>query len=212
MSMRHIAPFQLKAIEDDGVFSGYGSVFGVRDSDGDIIMPGAFTKTIARANETGRLPKMLWQHQIDTIIGKFTAMREDDYGLFVQGSILLEIEKGREAYALMKAGVLDGMSIGFNIIDGQRGADGRMITEVDLWEVSLVTWGANPAALVTNVKAKESIRDFEAFLREAGFSRREAVAIAASGYKALRDEREARDESEQETAARLKNLITVMES
>ena len=210
--MKHIAPFEVKSLDEGGSFSGYASVFGVQDSDGDVIVRGAFRKTLDKARESGRMPKMLWQHRIDTIIGKFTEMTEDDRGLFVKGFLLLDIEKGREAYALLKAGVLDGMSIGFNIVDGGRGESGRVISEVDLWEVSLVTWGANPEALVTNVKARQSIRDFEAFLRESGFSRSEAVAIAANGFKSLGDQRESEAVSEAETAERLRHLLTVLES
>jgi phage head maturation protease len=142
------------------------------------------------------------------ICGRWTEMSEDDHGLHVKGTCILDVEEGRKAYALMKAGVLDGMSIGFNITEGGRSEKGRVIEEVDLWEVSLVTWGANPDALITSVKARKSIRDFEAFLRESGFSRAEAVAIAASGFKALDDQREA--EAKSEVAERLNNLIQLM--
>lgn len=184
-------PFETKSLDDGGSFSGYASVFGVQDSDGDVIVKGAFANTLQRARESGRMPKMLWQHNPSQIIGKFTEMSEDDRGLYVKGSLILDVAQGREAYALLKAGVLDGMSVGFNIREGVRGAGaGRVIEEVDLWEVSLVTWGANPEALISNVKARKSIREFEAFLREAGFSRTEAKGIAAKGFKAIEGQRE----------------------
>lgn len=184
-------PFETKSLDDGGSFSGYASVFGVQDSDGDVIVKGAFANTLQRARESGRMPKMLWQHNPSQIIGKFTEMSEDDRGLYVKGSLILDVAQGREAYALLKAGVLDGMSVGFNIREGVRGAGaGRVIEEVDLWEVSLVTWGANPEALISNVKARKSIREFEAFLREAGFSRTEAKGIALKGFKAIEGQRE----------------------
>lgn len=183
-------PFETKSLDEGGSFSGYASVFGVQDMDGDVIVKGAFSATLQRARESGRMPKMLWQHNPSQIIGKFTEMSEDDRGLFVKGSLILDVAQGREAYALMKAGVLDGMSVGFNIREGTRGTSGRVIDEVDLWEVSLVTWGANPEALISNVKARKSIREFEAFLREAGFTRTEAKGIAAKGFKAIEGQRE----------------------
>lgn len=212
MDTNYTAPFHLKSLDEGGSFQGYASVFGVQDYDGDVIVRGAFRKSLDKARENGKYPKMLWQHRPDMICGKWMEMAEDDHGLFVKGHCILDVEAGRTAYALLKAGVLDGMSIGFNIVDGGRGENGRVISEVDLWEVSLVTWGANPEALVTSVKARQSIRDFEAFLRESGFSRSEAVAIAASGFKALKDQRDAESASEAELAERLRALIHTMEA
>lgn len=206
---KHInVPFISKSMDDDGMFEGYASVFGVQDHDGDVIVRGAFTKTLQRYKDDNRMPKMLWQHRTDMICGKWLVMSEDDRGLYVKGNCILEVDEGRKAYHLMKAGVLDGMSIGFNIVDGGRDERGRVISEVDLWEVSLVTFGANPEALITRVKARESIRDYEAFLRDAGFSRNEAKALAADGYKALR-QRDAGDEVDAEVVARLKDLTNL---
>ena len=175
------AGLEIKSLDDGGYFEGYASVFGVQDSDGDVIVKGAFTKTLG----TGKKPKMLWQHDTREIIGKWAELSEDDNGLWVKGSLIMETQRGREAYALLKAGVLDAMSVGFNIVGAGQGEAmrGRVIDEVDLWEISLVTWGANPAALVTNVK-HDTIKDFERFLRDAGYSRKQATAIASGGYKA----------------------------
>lgn len=179
------APMVLKTLDEGGSFSGYASVFGVQDYDGDVIVRGAFRRSIEKARESGKYPKMLWQHRPDMICGRWTEMSEDDHGLMVRGQCILEVDEGRKAYALLKAGVLDGLSVGFNITE--RGS-GRVIEQADLWEVSLVTWGANPEALVTQVKARKSARDFELFLRESGFSRKEAVAIASRGFKAIGDQ------------------------
>ena len=175
------AGLEIKSLDEGGYFEGYASVFGVQDSDGDVIVKGAFTKTLG----TGKKPKMLWQHDTREIIGKWAELSEDDNGLWVKGSLIMETQRCREAYALLKAGVLDAMSVGFNIVGAGQGEAmrGRVIDEVDLWEISLVTWGANPAALVTNVK-HDTIKDFERFLRDAGYSRKQATAIASGGYKA----------------------------
>jgi len=210
--LKHISTtFEVKSLDEGGHFEGYASVFGVQDYDGDVIVKGAFRKSIDKYRAKSRMPKMLWQHDMRDICGKWQEMHEDERGLYVKGSLILDTQRGREAYALMKAGVLDGMSIGFNVVEAgpsDQRSHGRVIEEVDLWEVSLVTWGANPDALVTNVKARKSIRDFERFLREAGFTRSEAVAVAANGYKALEAQRES-DESEAtdgELASAIANL------
>lgn len=170
---------EIKSLDEGGYFEGYASVFGVQDSDGDVIVKGAFKQSL----ESGKKPKMLWQHDHREVIGKWTELSEDENGLWVKGSLIMDTQRGREAYALLKAGVLDAMSVGFNIVEAGQGEStrGRVIDQVDLWEISLVTWGANPEALVTNVK---SIKDFERFLRDAGYSRKQATAIASGGYKA----------------------------
>lgn len=177
---------EIKSLDEGGYFEGYASVFGVQDFDGDVIVQGAFQKSIDKFIEKNKMPKMLWQHNPAMIIGSWQEMREDDNGLWVKGSLILEVEKGREAYALMKAGELDAMSVGFNIVGAERTGTsntGRVIDEADLWEISLVTWGANPEALIANVKGIETIRDFEKFLRESGFSRKESTRIASHGFK-----------------------------
>jgi HK97 family phage prohead protease len=205
----------LKQFNDDsGEFQGYASVFNTVDADGDVIVPGAFKQTIQEHQERGTMPKMLWQHDFREIVGKFTEMSEDENGLMVTGHFITDVAKGREAYALMKAGVLDSMSVGFNIVDagpGESRSMGRVIQNVDLWEVSLVTWGANPDAKVTNVKARQGIREFETFLRDAGFSRKEAKAVAADGFKALDSQRDA-GESESDDDELTKAILSLTET
>ncbi len=200
-------PFQLKSLDEGGHFEGYASVFGVKDSDGDVIVKGAFAESIKRFHERGKMPKMLWQHNPSIIVGKFTEIREDDHGLYVKGSLILEVEKGREAYALMKAGELDAMSVGFNIKNGTRGdGSGIVIDDLDLWEISLVTWGANPDALISSVKSIKTERDFERFLRDSGFSRKEALTITSDGFKKLASNNDPRDADQSDTFERLKKL------
>lgn len=152
MTLNHLTrPFEIKSLDEGGKITGYGSTFGNVDSDGDVIMPGAFAASIRRARETGKYPKMLWQHDTREIIGRWTHMEEDERGLKMEGHLILDVAKAREAYALAKAGVLDSLSIGFNIPEdgATRAGMGRIIREAALWEVSLVTFPANEMATLT---------------------------------------------------------------
>ena len=192
--MRIVA--ELKA-DEAGVIEGYGSIFGNVDSYGDVVAKGAFTRTIADAKESGRMPAMLWQHSADEPIGVWTAMREDDRGLYVKGK-LADTQRGREALALIKMGALSGLSIGYSTVaaDYDTSKDIRVLTDVDLWEVSPVTFPANDKARITSAKSADikTRRDFEGFLRDAGFSRTDAKRIAAHGFDA--EQRDADDVSD----------------
>ena len=175
-------PFELKAISDSGTFSGYGSVFNVQDSYGDIVVPGAFMDSLTVQKSNNRLPAMLWQHRSAEPMGVYTAMTEDSIGLKVEGQIAMTTVRGAEAHALMKMGAISGLSIGYmpreETYDKVTGIN--TLKKVDLFEVSLCTFPANDAARVQNVKTIEvieSIRDAEKLLRDVGFSRREAVAF-----------------------------------
>jgi len=132
--------FEVRAAGDEGQIEGYGSVFGVRDSYDDIVAPGAFRASLAEHRAAGTMPAMLWQHNSDEPIGVWTEMEEDEKGLRVKGQIILETERGRGAYALAMRNGLRGLSIGFMSkawsYDDKSGI--RTVTEVDLWEVSLV--------------------------------------------------------------------------
>lgn len=171
-------PFQIKAVSEDGLFSGYGSVFNVVDSYKEVVAPGAFAESL-----NGRMPSLLWQHRSGEPIGVYTAVREDNVGLYVEGKLALKTTRGAEAYELMKMGAITGLSIGFvtreDSYDKVSGI--RTLKKLDLWEVSLVTFPANDAARVSTVKGVETINslsDAEAYLRDAGgLSRREATAL-----------------------------------
>lgn len=187
-------PLALKAAPgEDGVFEGYASVFDVVDLGQDSVARGAFVKSLAK-----RKPKMLWQHDMGQPIGVWEEVREDDRGLFVKGRLLPEVTLGREALALLKAGAIDSMSIGYRTVEAaadesNRGV--RKLMEVDLYEISLVTFPMLPDAKVTDVKAITTERDFERFLREAGYSKSEATAITLHGFKGLTKRRDAGEES-----------------
>ncbi len=147
-------PFSIKSHQDDGFFCGYASVFDVTDHHQEIVAPQAFQQSLHKWRARGRLPKMLWQHDQRKPIGVWDEIYEDAHGLFVKGRLLLDLEAGREAYALMKAGVIDSLSIGFRSVralkDPKKNA--RILEEVDLLEISLVTFAANPDAKITAVK------------------------------------------------------------
>jgi HK97 family phage prohead protease len=175
--------------DEDGIFEGYASVFGVVDQGMDVVERGAFMKSLG----SGRKVKMLWQHDVSQPIGVWDEIREDDRGLFVRGRLLKEVAKGREAMALLRAGALDSMSIGYRTIAATDEAGGRVrkLMEVELHEISLVTFPMLPDAKVTSVKSITTEREFEAFLRDAGYSRKEATAIALHGFKGLSGQRDA---------------------
>lgn len=191
-------------------FEGYGAVFGNVDSYGDVIEPGAFAATLADARKSGRWPAMLAQHggmalTADDMmpIGVWTDMAEDGKGLYVQG-VLADTQRGRDAYTLMKMqprAAINGLSIGYVAREFEMGtkpgAPRRRLKSVDLMEVSLVTFPANPKARVAAVKSSGGLteRDAERALRDAGFSRSEAKAIVAAGFKTIAP-REAADDAQ----------------
>ena len=167
----------VKAIGEEGQIEGYGAVFGNRDSYGDIMVKGAFTETLKT-----RKPKMLYQHNMLDPIGTWDEYFEDERGLYMKGRIAIKTTKGRDAYELVKAGAIDGLSIGYVTKDYAMEGGARLLKEVDLFETSLVTMPANAAALVTNVKNAD-VRDIEAALRHMNFSRSEAKAMATAAWK-----------------------------
>lgn len=194
MSLHLTSPFELKFVAGSGTFEGYASVFHVTDSANDRVAPGAFQKSIAAARAENRLPPLLWQHDAQKPIGIWHEMFEDSHGLFVRGELFVDdIAQAREAYKLMKEGVVTGLSIGYRTVQSARDAKSgaRILTEVELLEVSMVTFPANAMARVRHVKSLlddgqiPSEREFEAFLREAGWSRKQAKGLIAHGYKAV---------------------------
>lgn len=169
-----------------GYFEGYGSVFGNKDSHGDVVEPGAFHESL-KSGGFGK-PAMLWQHDMYNPIGVYSEVQEDAKGLVVKGEINLEVQQGREAYALMKQGAIKGLSIGFRTEDDEydRQNNVRHIKKVTLYEVSLVTFPSNRKANVTAWKGElpGTEREFEKFLRASGYSKQQSKAIASDGFKA----------------------------
>lgn len=203
-------------------FSGYGAYFGNVDSYGDVIAKGAFARTLAEAKRSGMWPAMLLQHggggfgtgEDQTPIGIWTEMSEDDRGLVVKGK-LADTPRGREVYTLMKMTprpAIDGLSIGYRAKKFTVGAKptepARTLEDVELVETSVVTFPANGKARLTSVKSGDgkTIRVAEEALREAGFSRTEAKAILASGWKAL-PQRDAGDDGNDNISMLLKQYV-----
>lgn len=138
---------QVATVADDGRIEGYASLFGLPDQSGDVVERGAFEKSLTALRAAGRAVKLLWQHDPAEPIGVWDLAAEDAKGLKVRGRLLTETRRGREALALLRAGAMDGLSIGYRAIRSAKGAHGgRVLTEIDLWEVSLVTFPMLPEA------------------------------------------------------------------
>ena len=181
-------------VAEDGAFEGYGSVFGVEDSYGEIVAKGAFTDSLKELAAKKRVVPVLWQHRSDQPIGTYSEIVEDDHGLRVKGSLLIDaVGQAAEAHALLKAGAVSGLSIGYWVRESSfdEKTNVRTLTKLDLVEVSLVTFPANDDARVEAVKFKlahgelPNVREFEKLLREAGFSKSQSAAIANHGLAHL---------------------------
>jgi HK97 family phage prohead protease len=144
------------AVEADGTFAGYASLFGKPDLGRDVVLPGAFAASLAKRGAGGI--KMLFQHDPNQPIGVWSEVREDGRGLFVKGRLTAGVARAREVLSLMRAGALDGLSIGYRTVRGRTDQKTgiRSLIEVDLWEISVVTFPMLPEARVSSVK---SVRD-----------------------------------------------------
>lgn len=188
---------EIKAIDDTtGEIEGYASTFnGEPDSYGDVIAPGAFTDTLAEHKARGTMPKMFWQHDRHEPIGRWTAAEEDSHGLKVRGKLNMDVQRAKEAYALLKDGDIDGLSIGYRIKEYSVDTETQVWTleRLDLLEVSVVSIGANSEATIASVKAAKashdlteklkagdrlSEREFETWLKGLGFSNSQAERTA----------------------------------
>ncbi len=144
-------------LSEGSVIEGYASIFGRADNGGDVVARGAYAASLEAMRAQGRRAKMLWQHDPAEVIGVWDEVHEDETGLWVRGHILPEIGRGREAAALIAAKALDGLSIGYRTVRAEWDAKGRrVLTEIELWEVSLVTFPMLPEA---RVAAKGEDRD-----------------------------------------------------
>ncbi|PCJ95682.1 MAG: HK97 family phage prohead protease [Hyphomicrobiales bacterium] len=189
------AAAQLAMVDGDGIFSGYASLFDKVDLGQDKIAPGAFAKTLGERGISGI--KMLFQHDPNEIIGTWLDIREDAHGLMVRGKLAANVARADEVRALMQAGALDGLSIGFKTIKSRKDQKSgvRTLMQLDLWEISVVTFPMLPEARVGAIadqKQRPSIREFERWLtRDAGLTRREANTVIHSGFKAMSGSRDA---------------------
>jgi HK97 family phage prohead protease len=155
----------------DGRIEGYASLFGEPDQSGDVVERGAFAASLRALQGSGRRVKFLWQHDPATPIGVWTEVAEDTCGLRVAGQILPGVARGADAIALIAAGAIDGLSIGYRTIRAAPNHEtaGRTLSEIELWEVSLVTFPMLPAARAS-MRAADDAPSFE-----------EALAAALAG-------------------------------
>ncbi|TBC78006.1 HK97 family phage prohead protease [Rhizobium ruizarguesonis] len=211
--------FKFKAGNAAGTFSGYGAVFGNIDSHGDVIVRGAFKKSLQQWNAKGRFPKMLLQHggyfgPTDDMlpVGQWTSMEEDTTGLKVEGRLFgLNTDRGALIYEGLTSGELDGLSIGYRATKYRLGSGkpkepDRWLDEIDLKEVSIVTWGSNERALISAAKSQidaneiKTARSFERMLMDVGFAKKFAIpaarAVDAAGLFSTKATTEQVDEEE----------------
>ena len=205
---------EIKTLQEDGFFSGYGAVFGNVDWYNDVILHGAFQKSLQRWEEKGKMPPVLWNHNDGEPIGVYTNIYEDEKGLFVEGRLLIDdVPRAKSTHALLKAGAIDGLSIGYKTKKANQQTNGiRELIELDLGEISIVTMPANEESLITSVKSKleegelPTLPEFEKFLRESGFSKSQATAIAGKGLRHLLSE----SEDEKFQAKSISNALNIL--
>jgi HK97 family phage prohead protease len=208
--------FKASAVNEDGTFTGYGSVFGTVDCYNEVVAKGAFAESLQELAASGDPMPALWQHNSDQPIGGYDTLEEDDTGLKVAGFLMInEVAQAREAHALMKRRVVKGLSIGYYVRADSYDEKTRIrtLTKLDLQEISIVTFPANEDALIDTVKQKlasgelPTLPQFEKLLREAGFSSSQAKAIANGGLsKLLR--REVGNDEEANTVKRALAALT----
>jgi HK97 family phage prohead protease len=209
--------YQVKAVQEDGLFSGYGSVFGTVDSYNEVVAPGAFLDSIAETKAKGRTFPVLWQHRSGEPIGDWDidSLNEDDHGLFGTGQLWLQdAAYAKIAYRGMQSRSITGLSIGYYVRDSSYDEKTGILTlkKLELVEISIVTTPANDDARIDAIKARiahgnlPNLPDFEKLLREAGFSKTQATVIASRGLKhLLRSESEG--DSEQKAAVLQMNQL-----
>jgi len=204
---RILVPFDTEIKAEDaesGKISGYGAAFNNKDGGGDVIVPGAFKKSIDFYQESKAMPAMCWNHDQACPVGDWTTMQETGKGLFMQGQIWhgKGMPNAEMAYNVAKGTGMKGMSIGYKTLQADRDSktDTRHIHSLALKEVSVLLWPMNDKAEILSVKGLmlnekgefKSIRDLEEILYETckGLSHREVKALLADGYKGLANLRE----------------------
>lgn len=209
-------PFQVKSLDDTGALKGYASVFGVRDSTNEVVLPGAFSDSLAAHKRAGTYPLMLWQHNSDEPIGVWNDLSDDGKGLYGDGALLINksVPTADKAHTLLKAKAVRGLSIGYREVDVEPSTNGeaRKLIKLDLMEVSIVSFPANRRALVDAVKSEAETNaiqfwkrfedwarrigdgelpppnEFEDLLRDARISKSQRARIASRLHAVLRSE------------------------
>jgi len=214
-------PLDLKSVGDDGTFEGYASLFNREDSGRDIVLPGAFRDSLAQRGAP-RI-RMLFQHNPSEPIGVWQTLAEDAKGLLARGRLMPEVARAREVLSLMRAGAIDGLSIGFKAIRSRRDRTSgiRRLEKIDLWEISIVTFPMLSDARISTYKSRPfagsipTEREFERWLtQDAGLTRTQARIVIRSGLKGLSGMPAAARNplQEGEVAARLLRLSSTLKS
>jgi len=178
-----LPPLAFKASRS-GVLEGYASTFGNVDQGGDVVLKGAFARTLVEHEREGTMPVMLWSHDQARPIGRWMDMHEDDFGLYVRGKLNLQTTDGKNAYEHVEAGDVQGLSIGYGVFDGEYSGDAYLLKSIDLREVSAVAMPMNRRARIGGVKQLQSKSELVDLLREAGIAKSFAQRIAAGGWPA----------------------------
>ena len=206
---------EIKSLSEEGVIEGYASIFSNIDAGGDKVMPGAFVDSLAKARQTGRTVKMLWNHDPSQPIGVWEDLAEDGKGLRGTGRLVMEVPKAREVHALMKAGAVGGLSIGYRTIKAEPEGNVRLLKQVELFEVSPVTFPMNERAKISSVKAdgaddlveklaagdRLTEREFERLVKGLGLSNSQAERAARVHLKGQGEPATAASEAAQFWAA-----------
>ena len=201
-------PFEVKATAEENnifTFEGYASTFNNIDYGDDIVIRGAFSNSLAKDSQV----PILWQHQMNEVIGISVQLYEDDKGLFIKGNLPKDdtLVSGR-IIPQMKVGSIKEMSIGFFTKNYDVAKNGiRLLKEIDLFEVSLVTKAKNPQALVSGFKSFETLRDIEQTLKDSGFSNNEAKTLI-SKIKEFSSKRDASQDNQRDADATKQKIIT----
>lgn len=204
---------------EDGTFSGYASLFGKIDLGRDKVEHGAFSRSLKQRETSGI--RMLFQHDPSEPIGVWTDISEDEKGLFVKGRIVGQSTRGAEVLGLLRAGAIDGLSIGFKTQRSRTDAKSgiRTIIQADLWEISIVTFPMLPQARIDQVKSQTnqtgraipSVREFEHWLtRDAGFTRSQARTVIAKGFIHLNRKQDAAEHKQAVLADRIRQASRTM--
>lgn len=193
-------PLEIKEFDaETGVFEGYGNVANFKDFASDVTMNGAFQKSLQKHESKGTMPALLYQHQRDKPIGVWTEVKEDEHGLYVKGKLTKGVQLADETHLLMKDGALSGLSIGYMVVEEEydRETKTNYLKEVDLREISVVTFPCNDESRISTIKSVladngiPSKKDLENSLRDAGFSRTQAKGFLSKGYTFFDDQRDA---------------------
>lgn len=165
----------------DGEISGYAIIWGARNNHNEIYRRGAFKQSLEQHRSQGSKPLMLWSHNTSEIIGVWSEIREDEKGLFVQGRLITEITSGREAYERLKAGAVNGLSIGFRRVPGgeTRQAGTTFVSAVHLGEISIVGAPSLASARITSIRSSGRSNESAAAFIEA--CRKTSTALASKG-------------------------------